>query len=215
MPTLGMGAFFYCYKAIPLEGPLYLVAGLGGERNTCCQVWLCGAGEAGGQGCLSIMQMGMASGLSSSLTSSSYLAFPSHLPQVLQGIFCFLQSCVPFAHTPCCDSFRITFSLSSSICCLAQARGFSGGSVVKNPPSVQEVQGTGVQSLGWEDPLEEEMALQYSCLENSMDIGAHGLQSMGLQSQTQLSTHTVHTDLLKSHICYGFPSSSLYHLRFL
>lgn len=80
MPTLGMGAFFYCYKAIPLEGPLYLVAGLGGERNTCCQVWLCGAGEAGGQGCLSIMQMGMASGLSSSLTSSSYLAFPSHLP---------------------------------------------------------------------------------------------------------------------------------------
>ena len=25
MPTLGMGAFFYCYKAIPLEGPLYLV----------------------------------------------------------------------------------------------------------------------------------------------------------------------------------------------
>ena len=49
MPTLGMGAFFYCYKAIPLEGPLYLVAGLGGERNTCCQVWLCGAGEAGGQ----------------------------------------------------------------------------------------------------------------------------------------------------------------------
>ena len=23
--------------------------------------------------------------------------------------------------------------------------------------------------LGWEDPLEEEMATQYSCLENSMD----------------------------------------------
>ena len=83
MPTLGWGgggALFYCYKAIPLEGPLYLVSGLGGERNTCCQVWLCGAGEAGGQGCLSIVQMGMDSGLSSSLTSSSYQAFPSHLP---------------------------------------------------------------------------------------------------------------------------------------
>ena len=29
-----------------------------------------------------------------------------------------------------------------------------------------------VQSLGQEDPLEEEMALLYSCLENSMDRGA-------------------------------------------
>ena len=32
-----------------------------------------------------------------------------------------------------------------------------------------------VQSLGWEDPLEEGMAgdpLQYSCLDNSMDSGA-------------------------------------------
>ena len=30
-----------------------------------------------------------------------------------------------------------------------------------------------VQSLGWEDPLEKEMAnpLQYSCLENPMDRG--------------------------------------------
>ena len=30
-----------------------------------------------------------------------------------------------------------------------------------------------VQSLGWEDPLEKEMAnpLQYSCLENPMDGG--------------------------------------------
>ena len=42
---------------------------------------------------------------------------------------------------------------------------------VKNPPAVQE---TRVQSLGWEDPLEKEMAnrLQYSCLENLMDRGA-------------------------------------------
>ena len=44
--------------------------------------------------------------------------------------------------------------------------------VVKNMPSVQEVQ---VQSLGRKDPLEEDMAtnsLQYSCLENPMDRGA-------------------------------------------
>ena len=33
--------------------------------------------------------------------------------------------------------------------------GFPGGTVVKNPPAKQETQ---VQSLGWEDPLEEEIA---------------------------------------------------------
>ena len=33
--------------------------------------------------------------------------------------------------------------------------------VVKNPPSMQE---TGVQSPGWEDPLEEEMATHSSIL---------------------------------------------------
>ena len=48
---------------------------------------------------------------------------------------------------------------------------------------MQETHKTRVQSLGWEDPLESEMAthFQYSCLENSMDRGAWGLQSMGLQ----------------------------------
>ena len=52
--------------------------------------------------------------------------------------------------------------------------GFPLGSVLKNPPAVQETQETWVQSFGWEDPLEEEMAnpLQYSCLRNPMDRGA-------------------------------------------
>ena len=41
---------------------------------------------------------------------------------------------------------------------------------VKHLPTMWETQ---VQSLGWEDPLEKEMApLQYSCLENPMDRGA-------------------------------------------
>ena len=42
---------------------------------------------------------------------------------------------------------------------------------VKNLPAVQA---THVRSLGWEDPLEKEMAtpLQYPCLENLMDRGA-------------------------------------------
>ena len=39
--------------------------------------------------------------------------------------------------------------------------GIPGGSVVKNPPARQE---TRVQSLGWEDPLEKEMATHSSIL---------------------------------------------------
>ena len=52
----------------------------------------------------------------------------------------------------------------------SSSRGFSGGSVVKNPPAVQETQ---VQSLGWEDPLEKEMATHSSILtwKNPMDRG--------------------------------------------
>ena len=39
--------------------------------------------------------------------------------------------------------------------------GFSGGSVVKNLPAMWE---TLIRSLGWEDPLEEEMATHSSIL---------------------------------------------------
>ena len=42
--------------------------------------------------------------------------------------------------------------------------------MVKNPSAVWE---TGVQSLGWEDLLEEGNSLQYSCLENP-----HGQRSL-------------------------------------
>ena len=58
--------------------------------------------------------------------------------------------------------------------------------VVKNPPPMQEMQETGVQSPGGEDPLEEGTAtlLQYSCLEPPMDRGAwratvHGVAKVG------------------------------------
>ena len=40
--------------------------------------------------------------------------------------------------------------------------------MVKNPPAKQD---TWVQSLGWEDPLEKEIAT-HSCPENPMDRGA-------------------------------------------
>ena len=39
--------------------------------------------------------------------------------------------------------------------------GFPGGSVVKNPPVMQE---RWVQSLGWEDALEEEMTARSTIL---------------------------------------------------
>ena len=44
--------------------------------------------------------------------------------------------------------------------------GFLSGSDDKWLPAMQK---TRVQSLGWEDPLEKEMAIQYYCLENPMD----------------------------------------------
>ena len=56
--------------------------------------------------------------------------------------------------------------------------------MVKNPPAKQEIQ---VQSLGWEDLLEKEMASpQYSCLKNPMDRGdwqatVHGVAKSWIQ----------------------------------
>ena len=48
--------------------------------------------------------------------------------------------------------------------------------LVKNPPAMQE---TWVQSQGWEDPLEEGIAVHSSILALTEEPG--GLQSMGLQ----------------------------------
>ena len=55
---------------------------------------------------------------------------------------------------------------------------------VKNPPAMQE---TWVQSLGWEDPLEKEMAMHSSILawEISWTEEPGGLQSMGSQRVQQ------------------------------
>ena len=61
--------------------------------------------------------------------------------------------------------------------------GFSGGSVVKNQPAVQELQETWVQSLGWEDPLEEGTATHSNILAwtFSWTEGLCGPQSLGSQ----------------------------------
>ena len=54
-----------------------------------------------------------------------------------------------------------------------------------------------VQSLGWEDPLQKEMAthFQYSCLENSMDKGAwwaivHGVAESDMSYFTHIQDYT-------------------------
>ena len=64
--------------------------------------------------------------------------------------------------------------------------------MVKHKPAIQETQ---VQSLGWKDPLEKEMAthcgknLQYSWVENSMNRGAwRAIDNEVPKSQTNLRT---------------------------
>ena len=56
--------------------------------------------------------------------------------------------------------------------------GFLGGSVVRNPPALQE---TWVRSLGGEDPLKKELATHFSILawETPWIEEAGRLQSMG------------------------------------
>ena len=65
--------------------------------------------------------------------------------------------------------------------------GFPGGSVIENPPAMQETQ---VRSLGLEDSLGEGNGnpLQHSCLENPMDRGVRRTTVHGVtKSQTCLS----------------------------
>ena len=61
--------------------------------------------------------------------------------------------------------------------------GFPGGSAVKNPPAMQELKETWVQSLGREDPLEEGTATHSSIVAWRIPWTEEpgGLQSMGVQ----------------------------------
>ena len=75
---------------------------------------------------------------------------------------------------PCCPSWSLSFSF------MWVSDGFPSGSVVKNPPSMQEAR---VQSLGQEDPPEEGMAVHSSILAWRIPWteGPQGLQSPGSQ----------------------------------
>ena len=65
-----------------------------------------------------------------------------------------------------------------------------------------------VQSLGQEDPLEKEMALQYSCLENPLDRGAwQSIVHRVAKSWTQLSMYACnHNNNLFSHLFSQYSS---------
>ena len=66
-------------------------------------------------------------------------------------------------------------------CGKCSQQSFIHGSVVKNPPVNTETQETQVQSLGQENPLEEEMAMHSSVLawEIPRTEGSGGLQPRG------------------------------------
>ena len=78
---------------------------------------------------------------------------------------------------------------------------------VKCLPAMQETQ---VQSLGWEDPLEKEMAIHSSTIAWKIPWTEEPgrLQSMGLQSWTRLSDFTNYVfKILSSHLRISYVSS--------
>ena len=77
--------------------------------------------------------------------------------------------------------------------------------LVKNPPAMCE---TWVQSLGWEDPLEKGKATHSSILAWRMPWT---VQSMGSQSQTQLSDFHFHFQSRKTHQGNSLPSTVAPH----
>ena len=66
---------------------------------------------------------------------------------------------------------------------LSNPKDFPGGSAVNNLPAVLEIQEMWVQSLGWEDPLDEGMVTHSSILAWKIPWTEEpgGLQSTGSQ----------------------------------
>ena len=76
--------------------------------------------------------------------------------------------------------------------------------MVKNPAAMWEI---GVQSLGWEDPLEKRKAIYFSILAwgNPMARGAWRATVYGAtKSQTRLSKKHFHTNSTESHLVLFF-----------
>ena len=71
--------------------------------------------------------------------------------------------------------------------------GFPGGSVVKHRPAMQETQEMWVQSLGWEDPLEEGITTHSSILawRISWKEEPDGLQFLGSKESDMTEQQTL------------------------
>ena len=86
--------------------------------------------------------------------------------------------------------------------------GFPGGSVVKNRPANAGDVGS-IPGLGRAPGEGNGNPLQYSCLRNPMDWGDWRIESMGLQSRTQLSNWArIHTRWIQ------FQTKSYWHKSF-
>ena len=85
---------------------------------------------------------------------------------LIMHFFSSLNDNALYACTTVCLSIHLLKEILAHICFhILQLMGFPVAQLIKDPPAMRE---TWVQSLGWEDPLEEGMTipLQYSCLEN-------------------------------------------------
>ena len=90
------------------------------------------------------------------------------------------------------------------------SRGFPGGTSVKNPLANAGDSGDlGLIPESRRSPAEGNgYPLQYSCLENPMDRGVHGVTVNGVtKSRTRLSTQCVYMSVLISQFILPSPSS--------
>ena len=107
----------------------------------------------------------------------------SHTLHSFVSGFCGITLSVSLIHTAVCTASSFFMAVYYSIVCVlipyfCACYWFSGGSVLKKLPAVRE---TRVRSLGWEYPLENEMATHSRILAWRIPWTAEpgGLQSMG------------------------------------
>ena len=96
-----------------------------------------------------------------------------------------LSNCTPahcLHYAECLPRSRLTFLWQAIPGGPRLCQGFPGGSMLKNPPAMQETQ---VLSLGWEEPLEKGMATHSRILawEIPGTEEPGGLQSVGSQKR--------------------------------
>ena len=104
------------------------------------------------------------------------------------------------AHDAFCESSLPVFRRIPRDATPTGAGSPSGAAVKKNPPAMQETQGTPVRSLGREDPLEEEMQdTQYSCLEKSLRQRSLAATVHGVRKESDTAEHsTQHVSLTRA-----------------